>query len=337
MIGLGGRGNFPGKFGQKKVSDLAEVPAIGFCEKVLRSGGEFVADRDGESGFFEDFAMQRGLEIFAGLDAAAGQEASPAGFDQGDGEGRVLNDRVSAGTVGVGDSAEGFSEFEHGSYFNGFRRLAWGIIGIRGVLMRAFIFIAILCSFLGSTVSLSAAPHRDDSSPRGLQTSTEKARRNEERGPIVVGVHVSASQDRLQLSIEDITRRMVKRLARKREVRAVAISSGSAEEMQTEARNKGCDYLLALTLQEEQATVIRAGNLHPLSETRDGQDRNSGWQLAVRYRLEALTSRASSYQNEFKVSEERSPDLQARFSAGELAADQVLKQIARTAADRSSN
>ncbi len=204
-------------------------------------------------------------------------------------------------------------------------------------MMRVFIFIAILFSWLCSTVSSSAAPRPDDSSAKGLQTAAEKARRDEERGPILVGVHVGASQDRLQVSIEDITRRMVKRLARKRGVRAVAISGGSAEEMQTEARNKGCDYLLALTLQEEQATVIRAGNLHPLGESRDDQERNSGWQLAVRYRLEAITSRASSYQNEFKVSEERSPDLQARFSAGELAADQVLKQIANTAADRSSN
>ena len=183
--------------------------------------------------------------------------------------------------------------------------------------MRIFGFLAI---FFWLVMSAPAGPT--------FETAAEKARRDEERVPLLIGVHVTTNQERLQVSIAEITRRLVKRLSRKKEARAVAIADGSVDDMQLEARHKGCDYFLALSLREEQAAVIRMGNSHPPGQPGDGQERNSGWQLAVRYRLEAITRRASSYQNDFKVSEERSPDLQARLSAGEIAADQILKQIA---------
>ena len=197
--------------------------------------------------------------------------------------------------------------------------------------MRTLAVLAIFFSFIwsGSSAAPAPVPAASANTSGASETAAEKARREEERVPLLIGVHVTTNQDRLQVSIPEITRRLVKRLSRKKEVRAVAIADGSVDDMQTEARNQGCDYFLGLSLREEQAAVIRMGNSHPLGQPGDDRERDSGWQLAVRYRLEAITRRASSYQNDFKVSEERSPDLQARFSAGEIAADQILKQIAR--------
>ena len=184
--------------------------------------------------------------------------------------------------------------------------------------MRAFTLYALLFSFIWS-----AAPGHS------LETPAEKARHDDERVPLLIVVHVTTDQDRLRVSIPEVTRRLVQRLSRKKGVRAVAIAEGSVDEMQSEARNQGGDYFLELSLHEEQAAVIRMGNSHPPGQPPNDGGRDAGWQLAVRYRLQAISRRASSYQHEFKVFEERSPDLQARLSAGELAADQILKQMAK--------